>query len=199
MSRCLWITVYTCNGKVQNINYYQFILTLVNFQLSFAIFPSSYETKLFCFVSVQKGMLINYMLPVSILIIATTVLALNGIRKINLELSKLELTSSESLNALRPEDIESNDKKVELAPDEEVLHLREYKRCLKLLSLVQTSYDVVWFISVLALENGSFSNVMPVMFAIASCSLVSTLQINIKCVMYYCKILFFRIGTYFGN
>lgn len=115
----------------------------------------------------------NYMLPVSILIIATTILALNGIRKINLELSKLELTSSESLNALRPEDIESNEKKIELVIDEEVIGLREFKRCLKMLSLVQTSYDVVWFIAVLALENGSFSNVMPIMYAISSCSLVS--------------------------
>lgn len=128
---------------------------------------------MFCFVSVQKGMLLNYMFPVSILIISTTVLALNGIRKINLELSKLELTSSESLNALRTEDIAEHEKKAEiLAGDDEVISLREFKNCLKTLSLVQTSYDVVWFISVLALENGIFSNVMPILYAMSSCFLV---------------------------
>lgn len=115
----------------------------------------------------------NYMLPVSALIIATTVFALNGIRKINLELSKVELTSSESLNALRPEDMENNERRMEITADEEVVTLREYKGCIKILSLTQTSYDVVWFISVLALENAGFSNVMPIMYLIASCSLVS--------------------------
>lgn len=116
------------------------------------------------------------MFPVSSLIIATTVFALNGIRKINLELSKLELTSSESLIALRPEDMENEERKVmeiNQIPDEQVTKLREYKSVLKILSLIQTSYDVVWFISVLALENANFSNVMPVMYLIAGCSLVS--------------------------
>lgn len=145
--------------------------------MSFIISPSSYETKLFCFVSVQKGMLLNYMFPVSALIIATTVFTLNGIRKINLELSKLELTSSESLNALRPEDIENQEKKIEIhVPDEQVTKLREYKATLKILSLMQTSYDVVWFISVLALENAGFSNVMPVMYLISGCALVSLID-----------------------
>lgn len=113
------------------------------------------------------------MLPVSVLIILTTILSLNGIRKINLELSKLELTSSESLNALRAEDIADTEKKTDNnVSDEEVVSLREFKSSLKTLSLVQTSYDVVWFISVLALENGFISNVMPVLYAMSSCLLV---------------------------
>lgn len=113
------------------------------------------------------------MLPVSVLIIVTTILSLNGIRKINLELSKLELTSSESLNALRAEDIGDTEKKNDNnVSDEEVVSLREFKSSLKTLSLVQTSYDVVWFISVLALENGFISNVMPVLYAMSSCLLV---------------------------
>ncbi|KAK4873051.1 hypothetical protein RN001_015080 [Aquatica leii] len=135
--------------------------------ISFLIAPRSYETKKFCFVSVQKGMLINYMLPISILIITTTVYSLNGIRKINLELSKLEMTSSaESLNMLKSE-TETEEKKAESLNDE-VLSLKECKSCLKVLCVIQTSYDVVWFTAVLALENVNYSNSMPVFYSIFS-------------------------------
>ncbi|KAF5295876.1 hypothetical protein FQR65_LT10363 [Abscondita terminalis] len=136
--------------------------------ISFLIAPRSYETKKFCFVSVQKGMLINYMLPISILIIATTVYSLNGIRKMNLELSKLEMTSSaESLNMLKSE-TETEEKKLENSASEEVVSLKECKGCLKVLCVVQTSYDVVWFTAVLALENVNYSNSMPIFYSVFS-------------------------------
>ncbi|KAK5640558.1 hypothetical protein RI129_011369 [Pyrocoelia pectoralis] len=139
--------------------------------LSFAYgFPAGLSlTKKFCFVSVQKGMLINYMLPISVLIIVTTVYSLNGIRKINLELSKLEMTSSiESLNMLRSEsDCTDSDRKLDVA-SEEVISLKECKSCLKVLCVIQTSYDVVWFTAVLALENVNYSNSMPIFYTIFS-------------------------------
>lgn len=123
-------------------------------------------------MSVQKGMIINYMLPVSILIILTTIYSLNGIRKINLELSKLELTSSaESLNALKNE-LDVSDK-LQDCTDEEITSLRECKKCLKILCVVQTSYDIVWFVAVLALENVNYSNSMSIVYSVTSCLLVS--------------------------
>ncbi|XP_065160568.1 uncharacterized protein [Atheta coriaria] len=141
------------------------LLTMISILIS----PRSFETKRFCFISVQKGMIVNYMMPVSLLIISTTVYCLNGIRKINMELSKLELTSSaESLNALKHE-IEGTDDKN--CPDGEIISLRESKRCLKTLCIVQTSYDIVWFVAVLALENINYSNSMSIVYSITSCLL----------------------------
>jgi hypothetical protein len=124
-------------------------------------------------MSVQKGMIINYMLPVSLLIVITTIYSLNGIRKINIELSKLEFSSSaESLNALKNEIDVLNEKKSECA-DEEIVSLRESKTCLKLLCVLQTGYDIVWFVAVLALENNIDNNSMSVVYSISSCLLVS--------------------------
>ncbi|KAJ3662239.1 hypothetical protein Zmor_006595 [Zophobas morio] len=139
--------------------------------ISYFLSPHSFETKRFCFMSVQRGMIINYMLPVSLLIVVTTIYALNGIRKINIELSKLEFSSSaESLNALRNELDVLNEKKQECV-DEEVISLKECKTCLKLLCGVQTGYDIVWFIAVLALENNTDNNAMSVIYSITSCLL----------------------------
>lgn len=169
------------------------IILNAHFQISYLITPYSYETKRFCFISVQKGMILNYMLPVSLLIILTTIYSLNGIRKINLELSKLDLTSSaESLNALRHEIDLLNEKKIDY-DENEVISLRESKTCLKLLCIVQTGYDIVWFIVVLALENVSHSNSMSIIYAVTSCTLVKNKFVFNKFVV---KLLFCRIGIY---
>nr|CAH7768741.1 unnamed protein product [Callosobruchus chinensis] len=104
-------------------------------------------------LGVYRGMILNYMLPVSVLIILTTIFSLSGIRKINMELSKLEFNSSaESLNVLKNE-LELLKNKKEECLDDEILSLKESKTCLKLLCVIQTGYDIVWFIVVLALEN----------------------------------------------
>ncbi|XP_068917913.1 putative adhesion G protein-coupled receptor E4P [Tenebrio molitor] len=138
---------------------------------SYLVSPNNFETRRFCFMSVQKGMIINYMLPVSLLIVITTIYSLNGIRKINIELSKLEFSSSaESLNALKNEIDVLNEKKSECA-DEEIVSLRESKTCLKLLCVLQTGYDIVWFVAVLALENNIDNNSMSVVYSISSCLL----------------------------
>lgn len=118
-------------------------------------------------------MILNYMLPIAALIILTTAYSLNGIRKINFELSKLEITSSaESLNAIRNE-IESAKRTQDCIMDGEISGLRECKGCLKALCVVQTGYDIVWFIAVLALENVNYSSSMAVIYAAVSCILVS--------------------------
>lgn len=91
----------------------------------------------------------------------------------NMELSKLEFNSSaESLNAFRNELEMLKDKKDETT-DEEILSLRECKSCLKFLCMVQTGYDIVWFVVVLALENVNNSNGMAIIYAVTSCILVS--------------------------
>ncbi|KAJ8926550.1 hypothetical protein NQ314_021066 [Rhamnusium bicolor] len=142
-----------------------------SYETSYFIIPHSYESKRFCFISVQKGMILNYMLPVSILIIMTTLYSLSGIRKINMELSKLEFNSSaESINALRNE-LEMLKDKRDDDIDEEIVGLRESKTCLKLLCVIQTGYDIVWFVVVLALENINDGNGMSLIYAFTSCLL----------------------------
>ncbi|CAG9840951.1 unnamed protein product [Diabrotica balteata] len=138
---------------------------------TYFIAPHSYESRRFCFISVQKGMILNYMFPISLLIFLTTIHSLSGIRKINMELCKLELNSSaESLNALKNELEMLKDRKDECM-DEEIMSLRESKSCLKLLCIIQTGYDIVWFVVVLALENVNESSGMAIIYAITSCLL----------------------------
>lgn len=90
-----------------------------------------------------------------------------------MELSKLELNSSdESLNALRSGcELLRNEK--EEYVDDEILSLKESKMCLKLLCTIQTGYAMVWFVVVLALENINSSNGMALIYALISCALVS--------------------------
>lgn len=117
-------------------------------------------------------MIVNYMLPVSTLIVLTTIYSLNGMRKISLEISKCEFTTAESLNALKSKahGTELENKQT----NSDVIAWRECKNCLKVTCMVQTAYDIVWFIAVIALENLNFSNVMPIIFSTTTCILVSS-------------------------
>ncbi|GJQ77802.1 hypothetical protein Trydic_g16061 [Trypoxylus dichotomus] len=144
---CYYIYKRFCNTNIPKLHYIfssaygvPAVLTL----LSFVIAPQSYEAEKFCFVSVQKGMIVNYMLPVSTLIILTTLYSLNGLE---------------------------NGRKTEMPIDNEVTSLKECKRCLKILCLVETSYDMVWFVAVLALENVQYSNSMSIVYSVSSCLL----------------------------
>lgn len=160
-------TLVKCSKKNIDKQYFQGI---------YLIDPSSYETKNFCFISVQKGMIINYMLPVSILIVLTTICSLNGMRKINSELSKLGLsTSAESLLALKSDlqGTEMEKKQADAVYNKEILKYKECKTCLKITCMVQMAYDIIWFIAVVALENVKNSIAMPVLFAVTTCILVS--------------------------
>lgn len=138
------------------------------------------------------------MLPVSTLIVLTTIYSLNGIRKINIELSKLEFSSSiESLNGLK-ENITNEKKQNQEYCDEEIMSLKESKICLKLICAIQTAFDIIWFIVVLALENNSNNIGMAVIYTISSCLLVTIFSI----LLYnkYNFICFFhRISTFLLN
>lgn len=110
-------------------------------------------------------MALNYMIPISGLIILTTIVSVSGVKEINSQLSKLEAnTSLESL--LR---METADK----TTGREISELRAFRNCFKVLCVTQTSYGVVWFVSVVALENVSYSNVMPFAYMLTSALLVS--------------------------
>lgn len=137
------------------------------------------------------------MLPVSLLLILTTIYSLNGIRKINFELSKLELTNSvESLNGIKAElDRIKGNKHADTLHESEILTLKENKCCLKGLCAFQASYDIVWFTSVLALENIDYTNAMAIIFLVATCSLVSVLPVGVGA---YC-VLFISVCVYMRN
>ncbi|CAH0546149.1 unnamed protein product [Brassicogethes aeneus] len=172
---CYYIYQRVSTCKPVNIKYYSMIAygtpIFLTF-MSYIVAPHSYESRRFCFISVQKGMILNYMLPVSILIVLTTIYSLNGLRKINLELSKLEFSSSaESLSALKNELDLTGEKKSDYSQDGEVASLRESRTCLKMLCVVQTGYDIVWFIVVLALENVNENYSMSIIYAVTSCIL----------------------------
>lgn len=110
-------------------------------------------------------MTFNYMIPVSISMVLTTIVSVSGAREISLQLSKLEAnTSLESL--LRNE--------ADKVPNKEVSELKSFRNCFRTICIVQTSYAVVWFALVIALENLNYNNVMPFVYAITSAFLVST-------------------------
>ncbi|XP_017777986.1 PREDICTED: adhesion G protein-coupled receptor E4-like isoform X2 [Nicrophorus vespilloides] len=145
-----------------------YCIPLVVTVVSFALLPKSFETKKFCFISVERGMIVNYMLPVFLLIMLTTAYSLTGVGNINIELSKLEFTSSaESLNVIKAElDLE---RRMPDCMDGEIIILKESKTCLISLCLLQSIYNIVWFIAVVALENDDKSNNMAIAYSITSC------------------------------
>lgn len=54
----------------------------IPFQFSFAISSTSYEIYDYCWMSVQRGMIVNFMIPTSILIIATTIFGTMTLRSV---------------------------------------------------------------------------------------------------------------------
>lgn len=51
-------------------------------QLSFVISSASYETFDYCWMSVARGMIVNFMIPISALIVTTTVLGTLSLRSV---------------------------------------------------------------------------------------------------------------------
>lgn len=145
-------------------------------QVCFCTGPSSYESKKFCFISIE-GMMKNFLLPMSFFIILTTVYALCGIRAVNIKLSKMDACSSDDSLKDEIENIlvgkqyhHDHDSATEF--DLEVTMLREYRTSMKNLCIFQTSFALIWFILVLALENAVYSNSMPVIYCFSACSMV---------------------------
>ena len=61
---------------------FKFVFICVFFQFSFIISSSSYETFDYCWMSVQRGMIVNFMIPISALIVATTILGTLTLRDV---------------------------------------------------------------------------------------------------------------------
>lgn len=70
------------------------------YQTTYYAVPKSFETKKFCYKSMHRGMILNFMIPICLLLILTTVYAISAMIKIeNLEVAKLDYHyQSESMN-----------------------------------------------------------------------------------------------------
>lgn len=115
----------------------------------------------------------------SFFIILTTVYALCGIRAVNIKLSKMDACSSDDSLKDEIENIligkqSQHDHDSASEFDLEVTMLRECRTSMKNLCIFQTSFAMIWFILVLALENAIYSNSMPVIYCITACSMVIT-------------------------
>lgn len=164
--------------KIKYIYFYGYGVPLIFSLVSFLISPKSFETRKFCFMSVQKGMILNYMIPVSALILLTMFYCLNGVRKITMELIKLEFNSSfESLNISKNE--LNDDKKSK--NEGEILSLRSARTCLKLVCVCQTVYAIEWFALVLALENLMNDSSMAGVYALLTIFLNFYILLRSKC------------------
>ncbi|XP_026477669.1 uncharacterized protein LOC113383633 [Ctenocephalides felis] len=64
---------------------------------AYAVTPDSYESKNYCWMSAQKGMFLNYMLPVTSLIIVNTVFATFALKSVNQKIQNALTVSIESI------------------------------------------------------------------------------------------------------
>ncbi|KAK9885777.1 hypothetical protein WA026_013647 [Henosepilachna vigintioctopunctata] len=136
---------------------------------SFLLAPQSYETRKFCFMSIQRGMILNYMVPVFCLMILTAIYCIKGIRIFNMELHTLQVNSN--LDTLT---LYNNQMEVMLGKkcgNIDAINLRGAKSCLRRLCVMQTTYEIVWFFLVLALENIKEGSSMAVVYAFTACCL----------------------------
>ncbi|XP_030749979.1 uncharacterized protein LOC115877802 isoform X1 [Sitophilus oryzae] len=170
---CLYIYKKFCRTWIsvifKNINWYTLathllppILTLTTY---YAV-PKSFETKKFCFKSMHRGMILNFMIPICVLLILTTIYAISAMIKIeNLEVSKLGYHyHSESLQALNKE-LESLKEKKDDGDggyiDEELMSLKAARNCLKSLCVMQLMFVLNWFVTPLALDASHESTELP--------------------------------------
>ncbi|CAG2054229.1 unnamed protein product [Timema podura] len=114
--------------------------SLLMSQLCYVVNPRSYETRHYCWMSVERGMLFSYMVPVATLIMGNTVLTVLGLRV----MSRCEVTKVCTDHS---------------APTEEML-----RKSVCISSLLLPLFAVVWFLGVVALEYPS-TLVLPFLYA----------------------------------
>jgi len=107
--------------------------------------PHGYETEHYCWMSVARGMLLSYMIPVASLILANTTLSVLGLRLLS------RCDGSHKLHLLE----NSN-------TSEDAL-----RKSFRMAAMLLPMFAVIWFLGVLALENPS-SLIFPVLFAAAN-------------------------------
>ncbi|XP_044755045.1 uncharacterized protein LOC123313996 [Coccinella septempunctata] len=179
MMSSVWIFIYCfhifkvfCRKEPPKRKYY-FIcgygLPMLFSLVSFLLAPQSYETRKYCFMSVQRGMIINYMVPVFCLMILTAVYCIKGIGIFNMELNTLQANSN--LDSLTLYNTQMEVVMGKKCSNVDAVNLRASKSCLRRLCAMQTMYDIVWFFLVLALENVREGSSMAVVYAFTSCCL----------------------------
>lgn len=108
--------------------------------------PHCYETSRFCWVSVERGMLLSFLLPVGALIVANTWLAVASLRQLTPAPESPTKCPSKSPGALSPLPLL-------LAPPEAENAMR--RRAVRAAAALLPLFAVHWFLAVLALENPS--------------------------------------------
>ncbi|XP_050303889.1 uncharacterized protein LOC126741508 [Anthonomus grandis grandis] len=176
---CLYIYKKFCRTWIsiifKNINYYTLVTHLLPPVITMTTYyavPNSFETKKFCFKSMHRGMIFNFMFPICILLILTTIYAISAMIQIeNLEVSKLdEHYQSESFQQLSKELEHLKEKKDESLSyvDEELHSLRATRNCLKALCVMQLMFVLNWFITPVALDASRDSTELPYFQSISS-------------------------------
>ncbi|XP_037031888.1 uncharacterized protein LOC119071204 isoform X2 [Bradysia coprophila] len=92
LSTSLWglshsYTIYDfiINDNAPNLKYHNLVAyvgSAVYVMLSFLVSSSSFEVVDYCWMSVARGMIVNFMIPISVLIVATTVLGTLSLRSV---------------------------------------------------------------------------------------------------------------------
>nr|CAD7424539.1 unnamed protein product [Timema monikensis] len=116
------------------------VLPSLQVLLCYVVNPRSYETRHYCWMSVERGMLFSYMVPVATLIMGNTILTVLGLRV----MSRCEVTKVCTDHS---------------APTEEML-----RKSVCISSLLLPLFAVVWFLGVVALEYPS-TLVLPFLYA----------------------------------
>ncbi|GFG32375.1 hypothetical protein Cfor_04355 [Coptotermes formosanus] len=111
----------------------------------YALNPHGYETQQYCWMSVARGMLLSYMIPVASLILANTTLSVLGLRMLSQCDGSHKLCLLENSNT-------SGD---------------TLRKSFRMAAMLLPMFAVVWFLGVLALENLS-TLIFPVLFAAAN-------------------------------
>ncbi|XP_022912383.2 uncharacterized protein [Onthophagus taurus] len=156
----LWIKNVLRNSKYSRVKFLIFlehVFALILYLVSL-LFSCTQNVRPICYISIQRETIFEYTVPICILIFATTFFSLNGIRRVNLELSDLGYDSTD----FQVKHIESGifDPVVE----HRIYTLKEFKKLLKVLCVTQCFYEIVWFISVLAIENLNENNLAAITY-----------------------------------
>ncbi|XP_066148383.1 adhesion G protein-coupled receptor B1-like [Euwallacea fornicatus] len=151
-----------------NVNWYTFATHLMPPLITLTTYysvPKSFETKKFCFKSMHRGMILNFMIPICVLLILTTVYAISAMIKIeNLEVAKLDHHyRSESFQGLSKELESLKERKDESLSyvDDELSSLKATRNCLKSICVMQLMFVLNWFITPVALDASHESTELP--------------------------------------
>ncbi|KAL1518205.1 hypothetical protein ABEB36_001866 [Hypothenemus hampei] len=145
------------------------ILPLITMGTYYTI-PNSFETRRFCFKSLERGMIVNFMIPICTQLIITTAFAIRAMIKIeNLEANRLDYQLQ----------IDEFDLKNPYCLEKDVKSLKETRKCLKTLCAIQVMFVLNWFLTLVALDASRTSTELP--YFQAAASMVLSIFLFSKC------------------